>query len=289
FRQNIEMQQKIGIATEIVSMQEARELAPAFQLEESEAFAWESESGHGDSSGTALAYSTRSREMGASVKLESPATRVEVTGGRVTAVETAEERYETDVAVIATGPWSSRFLAHLDINLPLKPTRHEVIFLRRTTDAIPNHPGSADMSNLIYFRPEGPDLTLVGNGNREEEADPDAYNPRSTTDFVRDVWSRLARRLPGIEDAELFTGYAGLYTTTPDHHPIVDKVDEIEGLYICTGFSGHGFKLSPAVGIVMSELILDGESKLLDISTLRMSRFDKGDLNSTRYSFKVIA
>ena len=87
----------------------------------------------------------------------------------------------------------------------------------------------------------------------------------------------------------MFTGYAGLYTTTPDHHPIVDKVDEIEGLYICTGFSGHGFKLSPAVGIVMSELILDGESKLLDISTLRMSRFDKGDLNSARYSFKVIA
>ena len=289
FRQNIEMQQKVGIATEVVSLNEARELAPAFYLDESEAFAWESESGHGDPSGTALAYSTRAREMGASVILESPATRVEITGGRVTAVETATERYETPLAVIATGPWSSRFLAHLGIDLPLKATRHEVILLRRTTDAIPHHPGGGDMSNLIYFRPEGPDLTLVGNGNREEEADPDAYNPRATMDFVQDIWSRLARRLPGIEDAELFTGYAGLYTTTPDLHQVVDKVDGIEGLYICTGFSGHGFKLAPAIGIAMSELILDGEAKLLDISPLRMSRFEEGDLNSTRYSFKVIA
>lgn len=289
FRQNIEMQQKIGIATEVVSLNEARELAPAFYLDESEAFAWESESGHGDPSGTALAYSVRAREMGASVILESPATRVEIIGGQVTAVETGTERYETSVAVIATGPWTSRFLAHLGIDLPLKPTRHEVILLRRTTDAIPSHPGGGDMSNLIYFRPEGPDLTLVGNGNREEEANPDAYNPRATMDFVQDIWSRIARRLPGIEDAELFTGYAGLYTTTPDLHQVVGKVDGIDGLYICTGFSGHGFKLAPAIGIALSELILDGEAKLLDISPLRMARFEEGDLNSTRYSFKVIA
>ena len=289
FRQNIEMQQKVGIATEIVSMQEARELAPAFRLDESEAFAWESESGHGDPSATALAYSTRARESGARVILESPATRVEITAGRVSAVETANERYETSTAVIATGPWSSRFLTHLGINLPLKPTRHEVILLRRTTDAIPNHPGGGDMSNLIYFRPEGPDLTLVGNGNREEEANPDAYNPRATMDFVLDIWGRLAKRLPGIEDAELFTGYAGLYTTTPDLHQVVDKVDGIEGLYICTGFSGHGFKLAPAIGVAVSELILEGDAKLLDISSLRMSRFAAGSMTSTRYSFKVIA
>ena len=70
---------------------------------------------------------------------------------------------------------------------------------------------------------------------------------------------------------------------------IIDNVDGISGLYLCTGFSGHGFKLSPAVGEVMSELIMDGTSKSVDILPLRMSRFSEGELNQTKYTFKVIA
>ena len=289
FRQNISMQQSVGIATRIVSREEAMELAPAFYYGETEAFAWESESGHGDPSGTAMAYATRAREMGASVVLESPAMDVEIKNGRVVAVVSGKERYATPIAIVATGPWSSRFLSRLEIDLPLTATRHEVFLIRRPMDKVPFHPGGGDMSNLIYFRPEGSDLTLVGNGNREEEANPDSYNPRTSMDYVEDVWGRLAKRIPDIADGELFTGYAGLYTTTPDLHPVMDKVEGVEGLYICTGFSGHGFKLSPAVGIVMAELILDGEAGSIDISSLRMNRFSEGDLNTTRYSFRVIA
>ena len=289
FRHNIDMQQRIGIDTRIVSWTEARDLAHAFHLGESEHFAWEDQSGHGDPSGTALAYATRARELGASVVLESPATGVVVESGRVIAVRTESETYETDTAVIATGPWSSQFLKHLDVDLPLLPTRHEVILIRRSETGVSHHPGGGDMANLIYFRPEADNLTLVGNGNREEEVDPDTYNQRASTDFVQDIWGRLARRIPGIEDGQLAHGYAGLYTTTPDLHPVMGPVDGIDGLYICTGFSGHGFKLAPAVGVCMAELIVHGESKLVDISSLRMGRFGDGSLNTTQYSFRVIA
>ena len=288
-KHNIAIQQAVGIDTRIVTLQEARELAPAFHLDDGEGFAWEPESGHGDPSGTALAYSTRARELGADVVLESPAQSVEVEKGRVTAVTTAGERYETPIAVIATGPWSSRFLGGIGIDLPLESTRHEVFLIRRPMDALPFHPAGGDMANLVYFRPEGSDLTLVGNGNREADADPDSYNPKVTMDFVEDIWGRLSKRLPGIVDGEFFTGYAGLYTTTPDLHPVIDKVEGIDGLYICTGFSGHGFKLAPAVGIVMAELILEGAAHTIDISTLRMSRFREGDLNKTTYAFRVVA
>ena len=289
FRHNIAMQQEVGIDTRVVNWQEARELAPDFHLGDDEHFAWESLSGHGDPSGTALAYTMRARELGASVVLESPATRVEVENGRVKAVHTENEVYATDTAVIATGPWSSRFLAHLGIELPLLPTRHEVILIRRSETGVGQHPGGGDMANLIYFRPEADNLTLVGNGNHEETADPDAYNQRAGTEYTVDVWSRLALRIPGIADGQLAHGYAGLYTTTPDLHPVMDRVDGIEGLYICTGFSGHGFKLAPAVGVCMAELMLEGESKLVDISTLRMGRFRDGALNTTQYEFNVIA
>ena len=286
---NIAVQLSVGVETGRISKEEAQELAPAFRFEDGEAFAWEPESGHADPSGTAMAYAARARELGAEVILESPATDVDIQNDRVVAVTTAGERYETPVVVVATGPWSSRFLAKLGIDLPLEATRHEVFLIRRPMDRLPTHPGGADMANLTYFRPEGADLTLVGNGNVEENADPDSYNPRPSMDYLEDVWLRLTRRIPDMADGEFFTGYAGLYTSTPDLHPVVDRVDGVEGLYICTGFSGHGFKLSPAVGICMAELVLDGAARTVDISPLRISRFAEGDLNRITYKFRVIA
>ena len=286
---NTAIQRSVGVPTSIISRQEAQEVAPGFELGETEAFGWEPESGHGDPSGTAMAYAAKSRELGAQVVLESPVLDVEVRGGRVAAVVTAKERYETPIAVLATGPWSARFLPKLGIEVPLEATRHEVFFIRRPMDALPWHPGGADLTNLTYFRPEGADLTLVGNGNIEHEVDPDDYNPKPSMDYVEDIWMRLAKRVPAVADGDFFTGYAGLYTSTPDLHPVVDKVAGVEGLYVCTGFSGHGFKLSPAVGICMAELILEGQASTVDITPLRLSRFAEGDLNKITYKFRVIA
>ena len=154
FRRNIQMQRRVGIDTREVSWMEARELAPAFHLAEDESFAWEDQSGHADPSGTALAFVSRARELGAKIELESPAVEVEVSGGRVSAVRTERQTYATDTAVIATGPWTSRFLRHLGIALPLAPTRHEVILIRRSETGVGHHPGGGDMANLIYFRPK---------------------------------------------------------------------------------------------------------------------------------------
>jgi glycine/D-amino acid oxidase-like deaminating enzyme len=246
-------------------------------------------SGHADPSGVAAAYASRARELGAQIKLQAAATSIEVSSGKVTAIITAGERIETPMAVVATGPWSRRFLMQHGIDLPLEATRHEVIHLKRPVDKIPYHPGGGDIANLIYFRPEGADLTLVGNGNIEQVVDdPEIYAARPSQSFIQEVWSRLVRRIPVMEEAEFSTGYAGLYTSTPDSHPIIDLVEGIDGLYICTGFSGHGFKLSPMVGVLMAELMLDGQATTIDISPLRMSRFREGDLNSPSYGFKVL-
>lgn len=290
FQENVSMQQSVGIQTSIVSREDAHEIAPAFYLDDCAAIAYEPLSGHADPSGTAAAYAAAARELGARVKLQLPATGVEVSAsGRVVAVNTANERIETPVAVIATGPWSRRFLLGHGIDLPLEATRHEVIHLKRPMGKLPYHPGGGDITNLIYFRPEGTDLTLVGNGNIEEVVeDPEIYGPRPSQSFIQEVWSRLVRRIPVMDEAEYSTGYAGLYTSTPDSHPVIDQVEGFEGLYLCTGFSGHGFKLSPMVGVLMAELILDGWATTIDISALRMSRFREGDLNLPSYGFKVL-
>ncbi len=289
FRANVAMHQTVGIQTSIISREDAKEVAPGFYLDDCAAIAYEPQSGYADPSGTASAYARRARDLGATVQLQTPAIGIEVTGGHVVAVQTADERIETPMAVVATGPWSRRFLLQHGVDLPLEATRHEVIHLKRPMERLPYHPGGGDIDRLVYFRPEGSDLTLVGNGNIEEPVeDPEVYAPRPSQSFIQEVWSRLAHRIPVMEDAEYSTGYAGLYTSTPDSHPIMDRVEGTDGLYICTGFSGHGFKLSPMVGVLMSELMLDGKATTIDISPLRMSRFREGDLNRPSYGFRVL-
>ena len=226
---------------------DTHEVAPQFYLDDCAAIAYEPMSGHADPSGTAAAYASRARELGAQAKLQAAFTGVEISAsGKVVAVTTADERIETETAVVATGPWSRRFLLRHGIDLPLEATRHEVVHFKRPLEKLPNHPGGGDIANLIYFRPEGTDLTLVGNGNIEEVVDdPEIYAPRPSQSSIQEVWGRLVRRIPVMEEAEYSTGYAGLYTSAPDSHPVIDRVENIEGLYVCTGFSGHGFKLSP--------------------------------------------
>ena len=289
FRANVAMQQKVGIRTSIISRDDAAEIAPGFYLDDCAAIAYEPRSGYADPSGTALAYAARARELGATIHLQAPVTGIQVAGNRVVAVTTATERYETPLAVIATGPWSRPLLLKHGIDLPLQATRHEVVHLKRPMDKLPYHPGAGDIANLIYFRPESTDLTLLGNGNEEELIDdPDVYAPRPSQAFIQDVWTRLVKRVPVMAEAQYSTGYDGLYPTTPDSHPVMDRVEGIDGLYICTGFSGHGFKLSPMVGVLMAELMLEGQATSIDISPLRMSRFREGDLNQPAYGFKVL-
>ena len=279
--------------TDIISAADAAGLAPGFEVEDAAAIAYEPYSGHADASGTAYAYATRARSEGVSIRLQTPAEGIETSadGSTVTAVVgTDGTRIETGTAVIATGPWSARFLASHGIKAPLMATRHEVLHFRRPLDLVPHHPGGADISNRIYFRPEGQELTLVGNGNHSDPVeDPEVFAQRASPAFIQDVWQRLARRIPPIADAELAAGYAGLYTNTPDSHPIMDRIDGIDGLYLCTGFSGHGFKLSPMVGALMAELIGSGQAKTMDISPLRFSRFAEGALNNAGYGFDVLA
>lgn len=289
FRANVAMQQSVGIDTGLVGMEVARELAPSFYLDDCGVIAYEPLCGYGDASATCTSFAAAARERGARVVLRRPALRVEVSGGRVTGVVTVDGRISTDRAVFATGPWSRKILMEHGIDLPLEATRHEVIHLRRGAEGPAYHPGGGDLINRIYFRPEGSDLTLVGNGNMEDVVEnPEIFAQRASPEFIREIWSRLARRIPSLSEAQFSTGYAGLYTSTPDSHPVIDAVEGIEGLYICTGFSGHGFKLSPMAGALVAELMLDGQATTIDITPLRMSRFAEGALNNTGYGFKVM-
>ena len=85
-------------------------------------------------------------------------------------------------------------------------------------------------------------------------------------------------RVPVLEEAGVVRSVTGIYDTTPDTRPILGKVPGIGGAYCAVGFSGMGFKHSPAIGIVMSELILDGTAKSVDLESFSPQRFAEGKL-----------
>lgn len=158
-------------------------------------------------------------------------------------------------------------------------SRESIVTLRPAPrfDGSPPHPVVADLINEVYLRPETGGLMLVG---RTRDAvtpgDPDHYENRPDSDYVSDLLLRLTRLMPAAEDAAITGGWSGMYEVSPDWNPIMGTAPTIAGLHYAVGFSGHGFKLSPIVGVLMAEQIAEGRARTLDISLYRLERFAEG-------------
>ena len=284
---NVAMQRRMGIATEAVTLEDAREIAPMLAFADGEAFAYEPESGYADPYSVTLGYANRARDMGARIRDRTAAAGIEVSGGRVSAVLAGDERIETDTAVVAAGPWSGPLLRGVGVDLPLQPLRHQVVLLRRPPEA-GDHPIIGDVANGFSARPDIGGLTMIGVGE-DEFADADTYNQSVDMAAAESAFKDIAARMPAMSRAVFRGGWSGLFTVTPDWHPILDRVDGVDGLYCAVGFSGHGFKESPMIGKAMAELIAKGGAECVDISALNMARFAEGKTLRSRYAMQVLA
>ena len=285
---NVAMECQLGIDTKQITADDLRDIAPMVSISEDEVIAWEPQSGYADAHMVTTSYGIRAREMGSKISLKNAATGIEIENGRVKAVTTEQGRVETPVAVVASGPWSKNVLAKVDVDVPLVPVRHQVASLSRPVENIALHPMVSDIALSFSFRPDGPEQTMMGFGPAEE-VDLETYNQGVDLEVMADALHCLARRIPAMAEAEFRRGWSGLFTTTPDWHPILDAVPGIEGLYCAIGFSGHGFKLSPMVGVTMAELVVEGKASSVDISPLRFTRFHEGDLLESSYRHRVLA
>ena len=285
---NVAMLYALGIDTMRVTAKDLEDIAPMVSVSDDEYMAWEPRSGYADTYMVTTSYAKRAKEMGAEIVLRNPAMEIEVSGGRVKAVVTPEGRVETPVAVVAAGPWSKVVLANMGVDVPLVPVRHQVASLTRPIDKLPLHPTVGDIAQSFSFRPDGSSLTMMGFGD-DEVVEVETYNQGVDMEVMADALGRLTRRIPAMSDAYFRGGWSGLFTTTPDWHPILDAVPGIDGLYCAVGFSGHGFKLSPMIGVTVAELIVEGVAKTVDISPLRFSRFEEGDLLESSYRYRVLA
>jgi sarcosine oxidase subunit beta len=276
-RANVELQHRLGVVSSILAPAEIGALDARLNLEGVAGAAWEPESGFADGYATAAGFAAAARREGAEIWETTAAQRLIVDGGRVRGVQTGRGEISTGAVLVSCGPWTPALLQPLGVNVPIQASRQQVVQLAPPPAFGVLGVVIEDMAQGFYVRPEAGSTILAGvlEEEAEEIVSPDAFNRGVDFDFVERVGGMWAHRYPAAREAEVRRGYASLYDITPDWQPVLGAVEGIGGLYIAAGFSGHGFKLSPALGEVLAALIA-GERPGIDISMFRLSRFAEG-------------
>jgi sarcosine oxidase subunit beta len=288
---NLAMQRELGIDVALVAAQALADIDPNVRLAEDEVAAFEAEAGYVEAVQVVHSFAEAARQQGADIREGVEVRSVIVHGSKIAGVETNEGRYDTKCLVLATGPWAAQLSANIGIPLPVQSCRTQVALYRRPADLGRRGAVYGDFVQGLYFKPTHGEMIHAGSLAGEElhhPVDPDHYDEAADSNWLPQIRQRLSRRYPAMHRSYGRGGFGALYGITPDWHPILDRLPGIHGAYCAVGFSGHGFKLSPTVGQLMAELIVDGQAKELDITPLRLSRFAENDPVTTPYSYGVM-
>ncbi len=260
-RANVAMQQGLGIEVELVGHDIARELWPTARLEDFAGFAYEPRGGYGDGHQTAMAFACAARRGGGHLSQHSAVAALDVQSDSVVGVVLADgSRVGAAHVVLAAGPWSTPIASTAGVDLPVRAQRAQILLIDPGRPVAPV-PVLSDLVSLQYVRMEGTGLLLGGSDHSDPEwSEPDGYRERVSDDELAVAVPKFACRFPGLDDAALTSSYAGCYDVTPDYNPVIGP-SPVDGLWLCAGFSGHGYKISPSVGELTADLMIHGHSR----------------------------
>jgi sarcosine oxidase subunit beta len=268
FQRHLALQRSLGVPTEWLTGDEVRGRLPACSFPDALGGTYLASDGLADPNSVVMAYINAARRLGAHCLTGVALEGIESADGRVRAVVTTQGRIATECVVNAAGPWSAPVAALAGVVLPVQAVRRQWL----TTTPLPalarDFPFVIDFAQSLYFHPEGQGL-LSGMSNPAQAPGFD-QSVDATWELVH--LEAAAQRLPMLERAGVASRWAGLYEVTPDAHPILGETP-LDGFYVVTGFSGHGFMHGPICGLLMAELITEGRTPTLDISTLALGRF----------------
>jgi len=273
FEHNVKLQNRLGVRTELLSGDEVRKRLPLMRFEDALAGTFHQKDGLVDPNSVVMGYIGAAQKLGAQAVTRAEATGIRVRGGKVEAVESTQGSIKTRTVLNAAGPWSSLIGEMAGVKIPVVPLRRQMYTTTPMPEIPQDFPFVIDFAQSLYFHREGDGL-LIGMSNADEKP---GYDQNVDEDFELVNMEAAAARLPLMERAGRVSHWAGLYEVTPDAHPIFGGTP-VDGFYLVTGFSGHGFMHGPIAGKLMAEYIADGAYKTLDVSMLDLARFDEGRL-----------
>jgi sarcosine oxidase subunit beta len=262
-----------GVESRMLGAAEAMRMSPLISAEGLLAACYSPSGGYCAPEAVVLGYATAARRLGARLIPHRAATGIMARGRQITAVTTDAGPIETPAVICAAGAWSRRVGEWAGVDLPVTPLRRQILVTEPLKEPLARDipgamPFTIDFGTSFYFHREGPGI-LLGMSDPDEAPGfklgrDDAWLPR--------LGAALQRRAPALAAVGIATGWAGLYEVTPDHNGLIGVADSVDRFIYATGFSGHGFLMSPALGEVVRDLYLERQP-FTDISGLDARRF----------------
>jgi glycine/D-amino acid oxidase-like deaminating enzyme len=285
----VAMQQRIGINTRLISADDMKALEPEISTDGLACAAYEPGGGYADPALAASSFADAARRLGVDIRQKTRVTGLAIDAGRITGVTTTGGHISSPVVINVAGVWGGRLAAMAGARIPIKVSRHPVVIVQRPTRWRTSTPVWADLSTGWYFKPERHAGMMVGSlADIEDEVATDDHLTTATFEEIETYSMAILKRFPVMDEGTAQGGWAGLYDVTPDWQPVIDRVPNVEGFYCACGFSGHGFKIGPAVGRAVAELVLDGACTSYDLSLFRYSRFDSHESSRGAYRFGIV-
>jgi len=288
FEANIRLQNRFGVPTRLVSMDEAKEIVPILNTEPFSAGAWNPRDGKANPFKTLFAYLSRAKELGVDAREHVKVIALEREGSAITAVRYRSngkiESIRVDAVINATNAWAPVIneMAGLKRDIvPIKAYKHQLVKTeplgRGQAEPLVCPPGW----NNAYIIQDGEDGGIICGAGIEHEAK-NLSDVEPTCDFLRGALRYALMMAPPLKYAHVIRQWAGFYAKTPDKNPAIGKL--LEDFYIAAGFSGHGFMMAPAVAQAIAELVSKGRSKVpLDWDWYDPYRFERGELRTSAF------
>ena len=273
FKKSVKLQNSLGVNTEWLDSDEIQKITDPCLFPDALAGTFNANEGLADPNSIVMGYINTAQKKGATCITDCRATEIVLKNNKISKVKTSSGEIYTEYVVNACGPWSAELGKTIGLDIPVSPIRRQWF----VTDSIPTLPDEfpfvIDFSQSLYFHREGSGL-LSGMSNPSEIIGKDqSIDPEWELKHIE----AAVKRLPILGNTGIRTRQAGLYEMTPDAHPIIGSTP-VDGFYLLTGFSGHGFMQGPVCGKLIAEILIDGDASTVDISMLDYNRFSDNRL-----------
>ena len=290
-RASLAGQAGVGVEVRLLDRDAARELLPIAQFDDAALIGYEPEAGFADAYLVATGFARAARRQGVKIMEGVNVERLLLEGGRVVGVETSQGTFRSNTVISTQNIWAGDIEKWTGVPTPVKAERHAVLALAGPEAYSFKMPVFKDLGSpgMLYCRSYGGNQMLVSEGTVGEAlAEPDNEQGDISMDYVVEVGSQVAERFPSFAEAGLASSWTGVYDVTPDWNPVLGRLPDVPGLVVGYGFSGHGFKLSPGVGLVLAQEAL-GLPTEVSLAPYAHERFRSGQLLTGRYGLGAVS
>ena len=290
-RQSLAGQERVGVEVRLIDAAAARELLPIAHFDDAALIGYEPEAGFADAYLVATGFARNARRLGVKIMEGVNVERLLMERNRVVGAQTSQGTFHSNTIISTQNIWATDIEKWTGVPTPVKPERHAVLALEGPDAYSFQMPVLKDLGSpgMLYCRSYGGKQMLVSEGTVGETlAEPDNEQGDIPMDYVVEVGCQVAERFPSFGEAGLASSWTGVYDVTPDWNPVLGRLPDVPGLLVGYGFSGHGFKLSPGVGLVLAQEAL-GLPTEVPLAPYAHERFRSGHLLTGRYGLGAVS